>query len=355
MALLIIGTPLVLLAALLVGLFAVPAMLVTLPLIALGTVLFLIPGTSQVERMVIALAVLALGIVSGVEVLAINVDIGRQNMVFKFYIQAWLIFSVSAGVALAWLLPTLRLWESTWRGIWQGMLALLLAISFLYPLMATQGRWLDRFDGEATGTTLDGQAFMQHAVYGQNNVWFNFIGDYQMIRWLETNIEGTPTILEAPAIPYQWGSRIAIHTGLPTVIGWDFHQRQQRGLNNLTGGVWSRSNTANTLYQTPDVSTAWELIQFYDIEYIIVGVWERVQYDDLLQDPVTGDLTGKYLSPGLEKFEQMVEMGLLEVVYESPSCVVREAVTVDECNPENIVMDKIYRVVPGATIQNQGG
>ncbi|MBZ0304635.1 MAG: DUF2298 domain-containing protein, partial [Anaerolineae bacterium] len=349
------GLPLILLAALLIGLFAVPVMLVTLPLMVLAMIMFFIPGTSHTERGVYALMVLALGLTTGVELVRIDVDIGRQNMVFKFYIQAWLLFAVTGGISLAWLLDSLPRWNFVWRGVWQSFLVLLVTVAFLYPIMATQGRWQDRFNASQQPITLDGQDYMKYAVYGENGVWYNFIGDYHMIRWIEEHIKGTPTIIEAQAGEYHWGSRIAINTGLPTVIGWNFHQRQQRNVLGLNSVVWNRSNNVRAFYESPDITTAWRLIEFYDIEYIIVGNLERVLYNDVQQDPVAGLTSG--LSLGISKFDRMVEQGLLEVVYEQPSCLDRQPLSAAECSPQNIVMDKIYRVVPGAEYETgqQGG
>jgi uncharacterized membrane protein len=345
--LVMVGAPLTLFIALIVGLTSVPVMLVTLPLIAWATGLFLVPGTSHVERVVYALMVLGLGLTTGVELVVLDIDIGRQNTVFKFYLEAWILFGISGGVALAWLLNALGRWFIPLRIVWQTMLAALVTIAFLYPIMATQARWIDRFNASATGMTLDGQAYMQHAVYGDNNVWFNTVGDYHMINWLLENIEGTPTIIEAQTTEYKWGARIAINTGLPTVMGWNWHQRQQRNVLDLNNVVWNRTNNVAAFYNTPSMETAWDLIQFYDIEYIIVGVLERVTYNDMLQSQITGEVESG-LSPGISKFERMVDHGLLEVVYEADTCVMNQAVEVADCPEGNIVTDRVYRVVPDA-------
>jgi uncharacterized membrane protein len=337
------GVPLTLLAALVIGVTSVPVMLVTLPMMIWGSGLFLIPGTSRAERTVYALMVLALGLTTGVELVGLNVDIGRQNMVFKFYLQAWLLFGITSGVAIAWLLSALPRWNFGVRYLWQSVLAVLVTIAFMYPIMATQARWQDRFDPTRTGNTLDGQAYMQYAVYGDNAVWYNLRGDYEMIQWINEHIQGTPTIIEAQTTEYKWGSRISINTGLPTVIGWNWHQRQQRSVLDLNQLVWNRSNNVAAFYNTTSVDEAWNLIRFYGVNYIILGVQERVTYNDLLQDPFTQAVTSG-LNAGLNKFDRMVEMGLLELVYESPTCIASQPLTVEECDPQNVVMNKIYRV-----------
>ncbi len=55
-------------------------------------------------------------------------------------------------------------------------------------------------------------------------------------------------------------------------------------------------------------------------------------------------------APGLAKFERMVEMGLLEIVYEAPRCIDYATAPGENCPPESVYFDRIYRVVPGATL-----
>ncbi len=42
-----------------------------------------------------------------VEILVLVGDVGRMNTVFKFYLQVWTFFSISAAVGLGWLLESL--------------------------------------------------------------------------------------------------------------------------------------------------------------------------------------------------------------------------------------------------------
>jgi uncharacterized membrane protein len=120
------------------------------------------------------------------------------------------------------------------------------------------------------------------------------------------NVDGTPTILEGfREKAYRWGSRYSIHTGLPTVVGWDWHQKQQR---NAVGHwvVDERTADVREMYDTADLEAAIRLLQQYDVEYVIVGEMERAFYDPA----------------GLEKFDLMTERGAAEIVYENPGVTV---------------------------------
>jgi len=84
------------------------------------------------------------------------------------------------------------------------------------------------------GLTLDGMAFMEHAVVfdgapGRDSQEISLAGDYAAIRWMQDTIQGSPVILEGLGYrEYLWANRVSIYTGLPAVIGWRWHQVQQR-------------------------------------------------------------------------------------------------------------------------------
>jgi uncharacterized membrane protein len=346
--LLIVGT---LLGSIVYGVREIPILQLVGPLIVWSMILFFMPRQSPMLRAIYVLFVLALGLTLGVEVIVLDGDIGRQNTVFKFYLQAWFFFSATGGVAVAWMLRTSNRWHILLRMGWNTILAILLTISMLYPLFATQGRMQDRFNKAETPLTLDGMEYMKHAVYNYNNMNFSLDGDYYMIRWLQENVEGSPVIMETqmPGVQYAWSSRISIYTGLPTVLGWSWHQIQQRTLPEMDKLIHTRENNVSAFYSiggVEGISDAWEIIQAYDVKYIVVGMLERVFYNDILSNPTTGAQEANQ-SPGLQKFDEMVDLGLLEVVYEHPDCL-DIGLSIEDCPASSVYIDRIYRVVPGA-------
>jgi uncharacterized membrane protein len=244
----------------------------------------------------------------GVEVIVLQGDIGRMNTVFKFYMQVWLMWGVAAAAALAWLAPRLRQWRQG-RKVWLGVLLVLLVFAALYPPLAASAKIRDRFNPDA-GPGLDGWAYMETALYYDPQAGsqpYELKWDLQAIRWLLDNVVGSPVILEGQTPEYRWGSRYSINTGLPTILGWNWHQRQQRAAAG-DQQVWDRANDVQTLYDTPVVEIASQLLQKYDVRYIIVGPLERVYYNPA----------------GLAKFDAMVAAGSLQVVYTNEQVTIYE-------------------------------
>jgi YYY domain-containing protein len=263
---------------------------VALPLAALAGILLLRPDMPAVKRAVLLMIGTGLALTLAVEVITLVGDLGRMNTIFKIYMQAWILFSVSAAAAFAWLLPSFPQWKSHWRAIYQVGLYTLLAGAFLFTLTATTDKISDRMTPSAP-RTLDSITFMNYSQHwdGQN---MELAEDYRAIRWLQDNVQGSPVIVEANCTEYRWCTRMTIYTGLPGVVGWNWHQRQQRALipPNL---ITDRVAEIGVFYTTTDVELARAFLRKYDVRYIIVGQLERNVYPIVEGTP-----------DGLAKFEQ---------------------------------------------------
>jgi YYY domain-containing protein len=256
-----------------------------LPLAAWAGVLLFRPGLSEPKRIVLFLFGTGLLITLMVEVIVVVGDIGRMNTVFKFYLQVWTLFAVGAAVALGWLLHEMQAWTPRWRAAWQVLFVLLVATAAMFTLLGTTAKIKDRMEPQAP-RTLDGMAFMEHATFNELGQIMDLSQDFAAIRWMQENVPGSPVIVEANSGRlYQWFSRFTIYTGLPGVLGWDNHQRQQRA---LLPPEWvnDRLTEINQFYLTADEQAARSFLQKYDVRYIIVGQLERINYP----------------SAGLEKF-----------------------------------------------------
>ena len=298
------GFLLILLIIVLFIIWGAQVIILIAPAVIIALLLVLRKRTKLIQRFVLLLTTSGFFLTFVVEVLVIRGDIGRMNTVFKFYLQAWTMFAVSSGYFLydfvncSW-----KNLNRNWRNAWAICLALLVISVVLFPILGTADKITDRISEEIP-ITLDGMAFMRYSTYSENKYQMDLNQDYEAIRWMQKNIKGTPVIAEANVPEYRWGNRFTIYTGLPGVIGWNWHQRQQRAINP-SEWVFSRIEDLTEFYSTSDVDIALEFLERYDVDYFIVGQLEYAIYPEA----------------GLEKFVQM-GIDLWKPVYRSEQTVI---------------------------------
>jgi uncharacterized membrane protein len=230
-----------------------------------------------------------LGVACLVELVTVRDDIVRMNTVFKYSLEAWHLFSLSGAYAAVYV--TARMWSladqmrppGPARALRVGTVtacSLLIALGLIYPLSATSVRLAARFDDREP--TLNGLAYLQAdptfvedlgppGPTGEQSLHLR--EDEPLIQWLRRNVEGSPTIVEAVGPLYHWTGRYSINTGLPAVIGWDWHQIQQRG--DFASPIGKRRTEVADFYATKDPASAERFLRRYDVAYVIVGPWER--------------------------------------------------------------------------------
>ncbi|MBK9210489.1 MAG: hypothetical protein IPL71_20285 [Anaerolineales bacterium] len=265
-----------------------------IPLAAWAAILILRPDMPDVKRGVLLMIGTALALTIAVEVVVLVGDIGRMNTVFKLYLQAWMLLAISAAAAFGWLLNEFPFWNLRWRTIYQTGLYALLTGAFLFTITATTDKISDRLNSEVPHT-LDGMTFMKYSQHWDGQP-MELSEDYNAIRWLQDNVKGSPVIVEANCSEYRWCTRITIYTGLPGVVGWNWHQRQQRGFASTD--VQQRVDEIGMFYNTLDLESARAFLKKYQVQYIVVGQLEKNIYPSL--DPALNNFAkfelydGKY-------------------------------------------------------------
>ncbi|HEV2127566.1 MAG TPA: DUF2298 domain-containing protein [Thermomicrobiales bacterium] len=280
----------------------------------LATSLLAMVGAARLPAhlLIITMTGLALALALSAEVVRFSNDIGRMNLVFKFYLHAWQVLGIAAAASIVLViagggrLRSRRVpggFLAAMRGVWLMIVAVLLAGALAYPALATATRLGDRI--APISPTLDGLAYMQHAEFtegpsgGEPSV-VSAASDRAAIAWLREQVQGTPVILEAQLPAYRWGGRISSTTGLPTVLGWTWHEIQQRPGHGPI--VDQRVSDVATIYGSPHGLEAVEpLLERYGVKLIIVGDLERALYP----------------ASALDKFSEAAEEGQLDVVYEA--------------------------------------
>lgn len=233
------------------------------------------------------LLVMAFLIGIGVDLVRVEGDIGRMNTFFKYYLEIWVLLSVVSAY-MFWHLGDSGFIRSHlgWKSnVWLVALAVLIGSSLIYTALGSRARLADRFnDGPST---LDGMAYLADAVHWEQDQPIELKWDQEGIEWLQDNVQGSPVILEAHLSQYRWGARFANYTGLPTVIGWPWHQMQQR--TDYTSAIQDRARDVQEMYETSNEERAIQLLNKYQVKYVVVGDLERITYP----------------GEGLQKFENL--------------------------------------------------
>ena len=201
-------------------------------------------------------------------------------------------------------MPATPDWKPAWRWAFQIGLTLLVVGAAMFPVTATLAKIDDRMGANAPHT-LDGMAYMKTAIFNEEWGQMDLGQDYRAIRWLQENVKGSPVIVEANLRNlYRWGSRMTINTGLPGVVGWEWHQQQQRA---VLPGTWVSQRIADVdeFYNTTDIQKARDFLRKYNVRYIIVGQQER----------------GHNPGPGLQKFADLNGLYWREVYREGDTVI----------------------------------
>ena len=219
------------------------------------------PDIGGQSSAVFAALLIALGalLVIGPDFLYLRDQFGyRINTVFKFYYQAWMLWSMAAAFAAAMLLQNLRgLADIAFR----AALGLLLFTSLFYPVFGLMNK-TNNFKPYG-GFTLD----------DFDRVLRDTPDEAGAIRFLQAAPDGV--IAEAVGGSYTGFARISTYTGLQTVLGWIGHEGQWRGGYDEQG---TRQQDIELLYSTANWETAQSVIQKYNIRYIYIGSLERTTY-----------------------------------------------------------------------------
>jgi YYY domain-containing protein len=223
----------------------------------------------------------------------------RSNTIFKFYYQAWLLWSLAAAFGAVALLQKLR---GAWGWVYRIGLVLVLFMALVFPVLGLPDKTNDfQIPAFVQGLKAAQVAGDPAALQTAADVWTldgaqlfqrQYPDDAAAALWLSTAPAGV--IAEAVSKDaYSDYGRMAVYSGQPTVLGWWWHEYQWRGsvsdlvspIQNLTcranfsyDSRRMRSDDVSCLYETSSWDEASEIIAQYNIRYVVVGTLERRDY-----------------------------------------------------------------------------
>ena len=232
---------------------------------------------SSSQKLAFPLLLLFMGfaIIAGCEIVYIQDFYGhpleRQNTIFKFYYQAWLLLSVGTPVVI---FSVRRRQEQCFpksaRLAWNIGLIGLCAVCCLYPILATYEK-TNHFRGSKQGglayiPTLNGISYMA----------YRHPDEYKALGWIQDHLEKDARILEATGQPYSFFGRVATTTGRSTVLGWGNHESLWR--DQTWKSIQTRAEDIKTIYEERDKKKTHDLLEKYQVGYIYVGTLEHETY-----------------------------------------------------------------------------
>jgi uncharacterized membrane protein len=197
----------------------------------------------------------------------------RANTMFKIAYQVFIILSLGSGyIIIRVLSETKSLVKKNLK--MKVLLPFYLIFAFvlfflisIYPYFAINSYYnnLDKYSG------LNGTNYLKQL----------YPSDYMAISWINKNIKGQPTMLEAQGDSYTDYERVSVNTGLPTIIGWTVHEWFWRNNYDI---VAARINDVKTIYETNNLSLAKQLLKEYKVSYVFIGALEKQKYLNLQED-----------------------------------------------------------------------
>jgi YYY domain-containing protein len=216
--------------------------------------------TAEHHRLPLLFSSFALALVAGCEFVFVW---DRMNTVFKFYLEAWFLLGIASSIVL-WELFRGEVARSRPRLVWQGLVGASLGVAAFTSLSGALGLVTHRH-AEGPRFTLDGMAYLKRT-------------DPQELaafEWLNRNVRGLPVLAEAFGPSYGEYTRVCMNTGLPVVLGWDYHVFQR---GHRREEIDRRKADLETIFTARNQESVAAMLARYHIALVYVGPLERRTY-----------------------------------------------------------------------------
>jgi len=213
----------------------------------------------------------------------------RQDTVFKFGLQAWYLLGLAAVCGAARMVSYPSLPEkgtiqsrAAWRQ-WPWELRLVFAL--MLPVMATSSvatTWARLHHNPAAARLnhgMDNVDLEQPLTFQGWDAWLHLAApERAAAEWLQSHARDGDTLIEAEMKEggdYTQFPRYAHATGVPTVVGPSAHTFQW---GTTWKSVFRRKDDVRAFYTLTHDDIPWQVLQQYNVRYIITGELERREY-----------------------------------------------------------------------------
>lgn len=184
----------------------------------------------------------------------------RSNTMFKLGYDAFILCSLVAAYVLVEVVRTVK--PIAFRVFCVVVLIPQLFLVGSYPYFSVRSYF--------------GQLSTYDGIYGLGWLDREYPENAAVIRFLLDKPAGVfPVIAEADGDSYTDNNQISVFAATPTVIGWGVHEWLWRGSYDV---VSPRRDDVHTLYESADEKRAREIIDRYNIRYVVVGTLERNKF-----------------------------------------------------------------------------
>jgi YYY domain-containing protein len=204
----------------------------------------------------------------------------RMNTIFKFYYQAWMLWSLAASFGAAVMLQNLR---KAWAVVYRICLAGVLIAALAFPVFSLSAKtnnfqWPEfqarleqaRTSGAASPMLLAAKVW---TLDGAQLFHQQYPDDAAAADWLASAPAGV--IVEAVGGQYTDFARFSVYSGQAAVVGWAGHEDQWRGTFQEQR---TREADVKELYETRDWTLAQSVLEKYGVRYVMVGTLETLTY-----------------------------------------------------------------------------
>ena len=211
----------------------------------------------------------------------------RMNTIFKLYLEMWTFLAIACSFWLG--AVTLEELSRTTRRLWAAAFAVALLASGFTAVTDVAGVLRTR-RVPGPRPTLNGLAYLD--AYDPQEA--------DAIRWLNHQVRGVQVLLEAHGSSYQEFGRISMNTGLPAILGWDYHVSQRA---EPWEDINRRKEDVKALYLSQDRQEVESLIDRYHLAIVYAGRLEErtygrkalakfAEWDDLFQPIFSNERVG---------------------------------------------------------------